>query len=111
MVTRPHPQIILGATHDAARVTTPGDAVTLNTAKIYQGSQGIFTDEGGTQAAHLTATAGQCNPSSNFTLTVNYNPPGNTREISKVTAKGFGNTSVSNWFKWFRHPEEQAITE
>jgi hypothetical protein len=97
-VTRPTQPILLGGTHDDASVTTPVDRVIFKTAKIYQGDQATFSDEGGVQAAHLTATTSQCNPYSNFTLTVKYNLPDQTREIYQVTAKGFGNTSVSEWY-------------
>ena len=90
--------ISVGSTYDSDLVTTPpGGSVAFKTAKIYQGTQGEFAYETGIQRAHLSATASQCNPSSNFTLTVNYNPPEETHEITQVTAKGFGNSSVSNW--------------
>lgn len=97
-VTRPTQPILLGGTHDDASVTTPGDDITFTNAKIYQGNQGAFSIEGGVQMAHLTATTSQCDPSSNFTLTVNYYLPAHTQEIYQVTAKGFGNTSVSEWY-------------
>ena len=90
----------LGETSDA--LITPAQGVTFTTAKIYQGDQAAFTDVASIPTAVLNATESQCNPYSDFTLTVNYSPPSDTREIYSVVAKGFGNTSVSNWYV---HPE------
>jgi hypothetical protein len=88
----------VGSTYDSDFVATPpGGGVAFKTAKIYQGTQETFAYEGGIQVANLTATENQCDPHSDFTLTVNYNPPDQTHEITQVTAKGFGNSSVSNW--------------
>lgn len=90
--------IRLGSTHDSASVSTPGGDVVFKTAKIYQGAQGTFELVAGHQSTMVNATASQCNPSSNFTLTVDYTPPNDTNQIYQVTAKGFGNSSVANWY-------------
>lgn len=71
-------------------------AVTYKTASI-PGSQDTFAIFGSNQTAHLTATASQCNPQSNFVLTVTFWLPHETREVFEVTMEGFGNTSVSEW--------------
>src|SRR5438093_12645136 len=48
----PSPDVILGGSTDS--YPELGPAVTFNNAKIYGGSSGRFSDEGGVQAAHLT---------------------------------------------------------
>lgn len=71
-------------------------AVNYKTASI-PGSQDTFEVFGSNQTADLTATASQCNPQSNFVLTVTFWLPQETREVFEVTMEGFGNTSVSEW--------------
>lgn len=71
--------------------------VAFTTASI-PGAQSNFQLVTGYQYASLNATASQCSPSTNLTLTVNYNLPQYTQEILAVTAKGFGSSSTANWY-------------
>ena len=105
-VTRPTQPILLGGTHDDASVTTPGYEIGFSTAKINQGTPSSFSTPALVQEAHLTATSSQCDPYSNFTLTVNYTAPPETQDVDKVTAQGVGITSFREW-----HVDQTTINE
>ena len=79
-------------------------AVTYKTASI-PGAQDNFAAIGSNQTANLTATENQCNPRSNFVLTVTFWLPQETREVFEVTMEGFGNTSVSEW-----HVDQESVS-
>jgi hypothetical protein len=71
--------------------------VTFKVATIASDSDS-FSLISGLQAANLVASSSICNPSGNNTLTVTYDLAPSTTEVVSVVAKGFGSTSVSNWY-------------
>jgi len=86
------PDIILGGSTDSDPPPL-GQDVTFRTAQIYGYPAVNFSNEGGLQQAHLTATASQCQSSNNFTFTVNYWLHEETRDIYQVTA-----TDTGDWY-------------
>lgn len=89
------PNTVLGQSTATASVNGQPDVTYVNAS--IPGFQGNFESGGSVQFVDLIATASQCNPYTTFTLTVNYAFNYNVQQVLGVTAKGFGNTSVSNW--------------
>jgi hypothetical protein len=73
------------------------DQVTFTQATIAS-DHSSFSGVGTTQVANLIASSAICNPNANNTLTVTYNLETSTTDVPSVIAKGFGSTSVSNWY-------------
>jgi len=97
-IERSSPLIDLGSTYDTALVNVSGQPdVTYTTASI-PGAQGNFESGTGIQSVSLNATASQCDPYTDFTLTVNYHFNHHVQEVLDVTAVGFGGNHYAEWY-------------